>query len=394
MKRVLNAIMLGLGASVLAWAGISFADEENHGNDFQLKNRLRLEYDDNIYERNSHKEGSFKVEDELELIYNLNLEQSYIGLRYRPSFVWWADRSSDSTDIHHDFDLDVNHNFSPRLSLAAKESFLYAQQPELMNNGVRITENDNYAYNRANADLSYLLRPQTKIEAGGRYTLLRYDNNKVSNLEDYDIYAGGATIRNQLSADTAISAELRYENVDYTGPNRDSSSGYAGLGLEHSFNPSFLASIRAGIQHKDYSSSSVDSEDQPYADGAITYLLSPRTRLTAGAGYSMFESDVYPYANQDRTLVYASVAHDISAKISAFLTGSYQNSDYSGDQSVQKNVSNKSGSESISQVSATATYKVNRNNWIEAGYQYIDLSSDIRSDFDRNRISLGWRTTL
>lgn len=394
MKRILNTIMLSLGASVMAWAGLGFADEENRGKDFQLKNRIRFEYDDNIYERADHKSGSFKIEDELELIYNMNFEQSYVGLRYRPSFVWWADRPSDSTDLHHGLDLDLSHNFTPRLTLSVKEIFLYAQQPQLMDRGVTISENDNYIYNRANADISYLLRPQTKLELGGRYTLLRYDNNKVSKLEDYDIYAGGASLRHQMSADTALSGEARVENITYTGPNRDSSSEYIGGGLEHTFNPAFLGNIRAGLQHKDFSASSLDAKNQPYIDGALTYLPSPRTRLSAGAGYSMFESDVYPYANQDRTLVYASAAHDLTASVTLFLTGSYQESAYSGDQSIDKTLKSKDGTEEIVQISASAIYKISRNNWLEAGYQYINLNSDVRSDFDRNRVSVGWRTTL
>ena len=394
MKRILNTIMLGLGASVLTWAGLSFADEESHSQDFQLKNRIRFEYDDNIYESAAHKHGSFKIDEEIELIYNMNFEQSYVGLRYRPSFVWWADRPSDSTDLHHDFDLDLSHNFTPRLTLSAKETFLYAQQPQLMDRGVTIAENDNYIYNRANADISYLLRPETKLELGGRYTLLRYDNSKVSKLEDYDIYAGGATLRHQVSADTALSGEARVESITYAGPNRDSSSEYIGGGLEHTFNPAFLGNIRAGLQHKDFSAAHLSAKNQPYVDGALTYLPSPRTRLTAGAGYSMFESDVYPYANQDRTLIYASVAHDLTAKVSLFLTGSYQDSSYSGDQSIDKTLKNKDGSEEIVQISASATYKINRNNWLEAGYQYLSLNSDVRNDFDRNRVSVGWRTTL
>jgi len=394
MKRILNSIVLGVGASVLTWGGLSFADETNHGRDFQLKNRLRFEYDDNINESKNNKQDSFKIEEELELIYNMNFEQSYVGLRYRPSFVWWDNRPSDSTDLHHDFDLDLSHTFSPRLTLSVKDSFLYAQQPELMDRGVTVRENDDYIYNRANADLSYLLRPQTRLEVGGRYNLLRYDNNKVSNLEDYDIYAGGATLRHQVSADTTISGDLRVEDITYDGPNRDSTSEYIGGGVENTFNPSFIGSLRAGLQHKDFSASSIDAQNQPYVDGAVTFLPSPRTRLSAGVGYSMFEADVYPYANQDRTLVYASVAHDLTGKISLFLTGSYQDSSYSGDQSVDQSLKSKDGSEEIIQVSASATYKVNRNNWIEAGYQFINLNSDVREDFDRNRVSVGWRTTL
>jgi hypothetical protein len=37
---------------------------------------------------------------------------------------------------------------------------------------------------------------------------------------------------------------------------------------------------------------------------------------------------------------------------------------------------------------------INRNNWLDFSYNYMDLGSDLREEFDRSRISLGWRTNL
>ncbi|HDL77267.1 MAG TPA: hypothetical protein ENG36_00670, partial [Lentisphaerae bacterium] len=51
-------------------------------------------------------------------------------------------------------------------------------------------------------------------------------------------------------------------------------------------------------------------------------------------------------------------------------------------------------SEDIYQVSARVTYKVNRENWLEAGWQYSKLDSDLREDFERNRIHVGWKLRL
>lgn len=396
MKRILKTLAMGMGASVFAWAGLSMAAEAegNQGRDLQLKLRVRAEYDDNIYERSSGKQDSFKFEVEPELIYNMDFERTYIGLRYRPTFVWWSDREPDDTDLHHDFDIDIAQKLSPKLSLSLKESFLYAQQPELIDRGTVISEKDDYIYNRVNGDLAYALRTQTKLNIGARHTLLQYTEDEVSNLEDYDIYAAGATLRQQLSAQATVLGELRGESISYSGPDRDADSIYVGAGFEQTFSPGLLGNIRAGLQHKTFSADTIDDSDSPYFDGSVTFLPSPRTRLTAGAGFSMFESDVYPFANQDRTLVYLSAAHDLTARISLFLTGSFQNSDYNADQSIDESLGVEDGSEQVAQISARGSYKVNRNNWLEAGYQYLDLSSDVRPEFDRNRFSVGWRTAL
>jgi len=45
---------------------------------------------------------------------------------------------------------------------------------------------------------------------------------------------------------------------------------------------------------------------------------------------------------------------------------------------------------------ARATYRVNRINWIEAGYQYVMFDSDVsgRESYERNRIDVGWKIQL
>jgi len=48
------------------------------------------------------------------------------------------------------------------------------------------------------------------------------------------------------------------------------------------------------------------------------------------------------------------------------------------------------------------TYQINRINWVEAGWQYTDFSSNIKNaagdkyrvSYDRNRISVGWKIPL
>ena len=75
-----------------------------------LSNRLRLGYDDNVYQAGeatladgttvSHEEtDSFRILEEIELLLNLNLPRTYLGLRYRPTFAWFSDRENDDSDL-------------------------------------------------------------------------------------------------------------------------------------------------------------------------------------------------------------------------------------------------------------------------------------------------------
>lgn len=397
MNQWMKAVAMASGACLMTWAGIAVAAESgetNRNRDFQFKLRLRAEYDDNIYERKSGTTDSFKFIVEPEAIYNAYFTRSTVALRYRPSYTYWSDRDGNDNDLHHEVAVDVAYEATPRLSLGVKESFIYAEQPELMDRGVVITEQDSYIYNRLNGDATYRLSAASRVDVGARHTLLRYEQSDVANLEDYDIFALGATYRRATSADTTWLGEGRYETISYDGPDRGSDSLYGGLGLEKSLSKDMITSLRGGVQGKTFSADGIDDEVSPYVDGSFTYLPSPKTRLTAGGGYSMFEADVFPYANQDRLLAYLSASHDLTARISLFLSGSYQISDYSADQSIDQTTQSGDGTENIVQVSARASYKLNRSNWLEANYQYMNLDSDLREDFDRNRVSLGWRTTL
>ena len=367
-------------------------------NRFQVVNRLRFEYDDNIYQEETDTDDSFKIIEEIEFLVNFSFTRTFLSLRYRPNYVWWEKREPDDDDLNHDVDFILNQTFSPRVTFSLTDTLRRGQIPESVDEGRIVRENDDFTYNAANGTLGVLLHPKTKVEAAGRYLLLRYDNDDVAATEDFDLYVAGLTLRHQLMPETTLIGELRGEEVEYEGPDRGSQSYYAGGGVEQIFSPNLLGSLRGGYQKKEFNDDVVGSEDSPYADLAVTFLPSPATRLTANVGYSLFETDVYPYASQQRTLFAASLAHDLTARISMYLSGGYTIGDYSADQSIEPGAVT-DGQEELIQVSARATYKLNRSNYLELGWQYQDFDSDvaysgggdIRVSYERNRIDAGWK---
>lgn len=366
---------------------------------YQVINRLRVEYDDNIYQEEKDQNSSFKIIEEVELRLSANLDNTFLGLRYRPSFVYWENRDPDKTDFNHDVDLVINQRFTPRLSLSLLDTLRRGELPELIDGNIVVREKDDFWYNTANATLGYQIRPQTKLEAAGRYIFLRYDDETVSDTEDFDLFVGGLTLRQMIIPETTVLGELRAEQIEYEGPDRGSRSLFAGLGLEQTFSPSLLGSVRGGYQSKEFDKSDLGSQSVPYGDVALTFLPSPATRVTAGAGYSMFETDLYPFASQDRTQIFGSLAYDITARVAFYLSAAYTMSEYDASQAVEEGLV-KSGDDNYLQLSTRVTFKVNRSNWIEAGWQYVDFESGVktvagdeyRESFERNRLDLGWKT--
>ncbi|MBU1692989.1 MAG: outer membrane beta-barrel protein [Verrucomicrobia bacterium] len=366
---------------------------------YQIVNRLRLEYDDNIYLEENDKNSSLKIIEEIEILLNYRLEQTFLSLRYRPSFVWWENREPDDTDLQHEFDFILNYVFTPRLALSLVDTFRRGDLPELTDRDVLVREKDDFIYNTANGTLSYMLRPQTRLDVAGRYILMRYDNDTTADSDDFDLLVGGLTLRHQVMPETALFGEFRMEDIDYEIEDRGAQTLSAGGGVEHTFNPNLIAMMSVGYQDKSYNMDALGSDTSPYADASVTFVPSPATRLSLGGGYSLFETDVYPYANQTRARIFASLAHDFTARISLYLSGAYTDGKYESADSIEPGqVSD--GHEKVTQVSTRATYKLNRSNWLEAGWQFVDFKSELkdsfggnlRSSYERNRLHLGWKT--
>ncbi|HMP76905.1 MAG TPA: outer membrane beta-barrel protein [Kiritimatiellia bacterium] len=395
MKWIQSAAVAVLTGALLV--DMAAAAQETAQN-FQVKNRFRVGWDSNVYETEKDQQDSFKIIEELEFLLNMDMEQTFFGLRYRPTFIWWSDREPDDTDLHHEADVVFAHNFSPRVSLNLKNTLRIAELPELIDRGVVAREKDDYTYNLLDGVLGYRLSEPTRIEFGGRYTVLRYDNDEVAATDDYDIYAVGVTLRHQLQRETALSADLRLEQTEYTDlDDRSSESVFFGAGLEQIFTPNLVGTVRAGMQNKTFEDDAIGDETLPFGDISLTYLPSPKTRITGGLGYSMFEADVYPFASQDRLLSFLSLSHDLTARVQLFLAGSYQRSKYNRDQKLvdpEFAGALAEGDEDVLQGSARVSYMLNRRNYLEASIQYLDFSSDLRNDFDRTRLELGWRTQL
>jgi len=363
---------------------------------FHLNNRIRLGYDDNIYQTDDNSAtgrdptGSMRLIEEIEVLVNLNLERTYLGLRYRPSLIWYNDREPSSTDFLNDLDFNFTHNFSPALSLSLNDTLRAGQLPELQDGDYIVREDDDNYYNSALATLSYDIRPQTRLDVSARYITLIYDSSSpAKDNNDYYSLVGGFTLRQQLASRSTIMGDFRYKTLSYkdasTNNNRDADSIFIGLGLEQTFNPQLLGSLRLGGEQRTYDDSAFDDNTEPYSDISITYMPS----------YSIYESDVALYMSQVRNYLSLSAAHDFTAKWSFYISGAYTLNSYRAKYSLDE-AAYGDADENSYLVSARLSYRINRINWLEAGWQFVKLDSEVqgREDYDRNRIDIGWKIQL
>jgi len=389
MKKICLAM-----AAAAAIASAAMADNQA----FHLANTLKFGYDDNLYLRDTDKQESFRIIDEVDVRLNLNMERTYLGIRYRPAVSWYAERENDKTDILHNLTFNWIQDLAPRLKLDVSDSLRAGDLPELYDDDGYVVrqDNDNY-YNTARAGLLYQLTEKTRVDLTGRYMLLRYsdDDEDAHRYDNYDSWVAGLTLRQVLASRTTAMADFRFQEMKYEHSqetfNRDAQMIFAGLGLEQTFSREVIGSLRGGVEQRSYESDDVyDDQTKPYVEASLTLMPSPATRFTLTGSYSISESDISNYLSQERMYCSISAAHDFGSRLSAYLSASYAHGKYDGKYSSQS-------LPDVEEDSYTAgvriAYKVLENNWIELGYHFLKLESDsdARESYADNRFDLGWK---
>lgn len=409
---------LGMIVAVGILAGTAAGAAEGQ-NPFHVENSLRVGFDDNVTYAADDKIDSFYITDEIQLSLDNVYETGFLGLRYRPSVTWFEGLEDDKADWTHAADITWNQQLSRTVSLTLQDAFMYYDRSDIVDaDGALRQANYGYTYNSAVGGIGVVLTPKARLNATVRSQMLMYDDELLANREDYDIMAGGLSLGYQVGKQSTLFVDGSYEDMAYDGsgavqevfvpgysetviqevPNRDAQTLSIGLGYENVFSPNLLGRVRAGYSSKDLDAANVGNDDSPYGEISVTITPMPTTRLTLGAGYSMYQSGVATFASQRRTTLSAVLAHDITSKITLSLVGQYYQSDYDAETSVDLVDQNlvRNGTEDVMSAALRASYRVNRNNYVDAGYTYSQFESDFagRVNSERNRVDLGWRIRI
>lgn len=397
MKKIFATMMVaGAAAATAAMAGQS---------GFHLGNRVRFGYDDNIYLRDADKTDSIRLMEELDIQLNAVLERTYLSIRYRPVLTWYEGREDDEVDLLHDLTVNFIQDLAPRLKLDLSDTLRAGNLPELSDDeGYIVREDNDYYYNTARGSLVFQLTPETRVDLSGRYIVMSYNEDDVHEFDNYDSWVAGLTLRQVLASRTTVLLDGRYQQLSYdknpAGPEgsfcRDADTVYAGLGLEHTFSRELIGSLRGGVQHRMYDDDKLyDDQTEPYVEASLTLMPTTTTRFTLLGSYAISESDIVDYLSQERLYCSLSLAHQFTARIGMYLSGSYARGDYDSDYARNGTLLPDVTEDSYA-FSARLSYQVADNNWLELNYQFLKLESDAasRESYEDNRVDLGWKIQL
>jgi hypothetical protein len=303
-------------------------------------------------------------------------------------------------DLHHDLDVLLFNRLSERLSLNARNKFRYAELPEAIEGGTIVRQESDFIYNEAAGAVMMQITPVARFDVSADYKLLRYQDDAVADRNDYDKIGLGAGYRYNLVPETVLGAVVGWEIYDSADSvaNRSADTYSLGAVVDHMFSPEAQISVGLGYMTRDYDLSGLSSDSSPYADIRLTLAPSPATRLSLGLGYSLLEADIFPFVSRERLALSAGVSHDLTARVNLGAAVTYARSDYEADNAIDLRLPNgqpfpvSDGSEDSIISSLRVSYQINASNWIEAAWYLTSLDSDLREDFERNRLNIGWRS--
>ncbi len=365
----------------------------------RVQNTVRVGYDDNVYQ-SADKTGTAFITDIINISGKLTFSsRSDMLLYWQPEFRYRMD-ADPKFITYQDLYARFNHAVSQRTFLEISDRLRY-QDKDGQTGGAVATANQNFLENDLMGALDYTINALSRVRVGAGYEFRKWDDEKYGQGKrnnDYDqIRADGSYLREFIPNRTTGSLGLNYVDHSYEGSRGgfDSTTIYAGV--DQNFNPNVIGNARLG-----YSFSNVDGGEagtdndtsSPYVQAGLEVNPTARTSFTGTLGYSLYRSENSLYNAQDRFNLLLGIRHDLTGKISLSSSIRYTLSLYDADYARGGGGIIGDAQDDFFIFNLRGSYQINRNNFVDAGYQFSNRSSDLFSEYDRNMVDIGWRLRL
>jgi opacity protein-like surface antigen len=425
MKKIIaSAGLVAVSAAGLQAAAPGLSPMEA-SKPWSISATLRGFYDDNYTSvHKSVEDDSFGIEVRPAIGLNFPFEQSFVGVGYVYSLKWYEGRSEDTTDQSHELTLRADHRFSERYSVDFDESFVYSQEPAVVDDVGFLT-----AFQRTDADA---MRNRARIGFDAQLTeLIGMGLGYQNSWYDYDQDGPGSrsalldrwehdfNIEGRWHARENLFASLGYGLgiVSYTGDDviagipdplgppgsiipvafsedRDSISHRVYVGAEQAVSSQFRISAKIGGEYTDYHEVG-DDNLTPWAEIAGTYNYLPGSYLQFGFQHGLNATDrATPtldgddiVLDQESSSLFGSLTHRITPRLDGSVIGRVQRSEFN-EGGLDGDIDN------MVMLGLNLEYRFTPNWSTEVGYNYDRLDSDVRfRSFTRNRVYAGVRAT-
>jgi hypothetical protein len=326
---------------------------------------LQEEYNDNLFLDNTDRQSDYITTVSPGVGLKFSSEQTNLGFRYSPTFVYYAKTDLD-TEVRHSAALDFTQDLSDRLQFQVIDTFLRSEQPiEPIESFVGETsvrrDRQPYWRNRGETALHYSFGPEDKVSMGYRQEDLRnraddvddgrirtpflrltywfdlrngmeldYAYTKASFWredasvagDDYTGHASGGRYIRRFSPHTSGSLGYTYTTRRFDGVTEDYDVHNGSVGLDHRFSPDL--SLSATVGYFVHQREGSEDTDGPSYNLSLVKRFD-RGRFTLGGSGGWREE--YLEAEARGFVRYwgidSSVEYQISERLKGYVNGSY-----------------------------------------------------------------------
>ncbi len=421
MKKFI--VSMGLAAAGTASLQAAYTpDMSDTSKMWTVSATLRSFYDDNYTTASNgpNKKGSFGIQVSPQFELNAPLTTTELGMRYIYGLSYYEERDhlgQSPYDQTHQLDLWADHAFNERWHARAEDSFVVAQDPALLTpsgaaTAVPIRVEGNNVVNAAKISVTTDWTDLFSTVLSYKNTFYDYQNKNgtaanpsLAGLLNRDENLVSLDFQWHATPTTTGFVGYQYGQVVYNGgepigggyfsSNRDTRSHYGYVGVKHSFLDNLTGSVRVGVQYtEDYNDPAASSQVSPYANASLVYTYASGSYAEIGLTHTRNATDIASVSNgsltldQESTLVYGSVNHQLTSKLVANAMASFQDAEYNGG-------AYNGQSDDYYAVGLSLTYNFTRNFSAEGGYNFDDYVSKIAGQaYTRNRVFLGVTATF
>lgn len=380
-------------------AATSFGENERS---VKVQNSVRVGYDDNIYASSSDEQDSAFVTDIVNLTGKMNFSSRTDLLLYWQPEVRYRVDADQKTEMYHDLYGRLNHAISQGTFLQISDRLRYQDKDGRSYLGQ--SDNQNYFENDLKGSLDFTVNSLSQVKVGGGYEFRTWDDsdygqwNSVTKTggNDYDAYVLDGSYVRELRPNTSTGVVgVNYTDLSYDGSRGGYKSTSLFGGVDQNFNPNLSGNARVGLSMNALDGTSgSDNTTTPYLQTGLEYSPSARTTLTGTMGYSVYRSQSSYFNANDQLSIALGARHDLTGKISVSSSLGYTHSIYDTEYAI--NSASGDATEDYVKFSVRGSYQINRNNFVDAGYEFTTRATDsaLLSEYDRNRVDLGWRLRL
>ena len=371
---------------------------------YTLTAELREIYDDNVTTASTNPKSSLETDLSPSILVDFPSPDGDFSARYTMGLTYYTvgpdtavnNKESSETTITHDFVAQFSHSFTDRFNLAMAEEFRSYTEPSLDQSTGTSYQNGPYITNVVNGTFSAQWTPLLGTTTTYSNTIVRYDNADVAMVQNSIENTGSQVVSFAVFPKITLSFGGILDDLTYDDVSRGYTSYTGFVGSLWQALPSLSLSGRIGASYTEGSQG--QAQATPYAALSLNWNLGEHSSLNFSYAHEVTPSDVVGADGETSDRFTAGFNYNITARLSAHLSGILTHSVIEQDQLVVQNfaiaVVPVGYTENTYEVDSGLTYNYNQYLDFDGGVTISGVTSEVSGfGYSRDQVYLGVRGT-